>query len=411
MEIEFHPIANVFPLIEGREFDELVADIKAHGLLEPIIVYDHKILDGRNRYRACLAAGVEPDLHIHGRAEDHVLHEGHEETTWAWFDDSMEIGGPWRGDIEDPHGLVLSLNLLRRHQDEGSRAVSAAKLANLPRGRPSGNTSRDVITQTQAAEMLNVSVPSVQRATVVLDHGVTELQDKVAKGGFSLKAAADIARLPKEEQREVVQLTDKEILERAKEIRQERAVERQQQNAEIRARQIELPNGLFDVIVIDPPWPMEKIERDIRPNQSRDLDYPIMQEAELAALTIPADEHCHVWLWTTHRFLPMAFRLFEAWQLRYVCSFVWHKPGGFQPIGLPQYNCEFALYARRGSPTFTSTKGFPACFEAPRGEHSEKPEQFYEILRRVTEGRRLDMFNRRVIDGFTGWGKEAEAVD
>src|SRR6476620_1526288 len=56
----FHPLANLFPLMEGREFEELVADIKANGLHGCTVVLDDQILDGRNRYRACIAAGEQP---------------------------------------------------------------------------------------------------------------------------------------------------------------------------------------------------------------------------------------------------------------------------------------------------------------------------------------------------------------
>jgi len=198
--------------------------------------------------------------------------------------------------------------------------------------------------------------------------------------------------------------------------RKEAAERREQKRAEQLAalentanQESKAARGVYDVVVIDPPWPMEKIERDVRPNQTV-FDYPTMSEDEIAEHVLdqaPFADDCHVWLWTTQKFLPMAFRLLDQWGLKYVCAFTWHKPGGFQPVGLPQYNCEFALYARRGAPVFVETSGFPVCFTAPRGAHSEKPSKFYDTVARVTIGRRLDMFNRRQIPGFDGHGKEA----
>jgi len=182
-----------------------------------------------------------------------------------------------------------------------------------------------------------------------------------------------------------------------------------ERNAELKREQPSAPHGRYDCIVIDPPWQMEKIERDVRPNQVA-FDYPTMEEAELAAFDVGgmAADSCHLFCWTTHKHLPMALRLLDAWGFRYVCTMVWHKPGGFQPIGLPQYNCEFVLYARRGSPAFADTKAFPCCFEAPRREHSRKPDEFYALISRVTDGPRIDVFSREPREGFAQYGNETQ---
>lgn len=167
----------------------------------------------------------------------------------------------------------------------------------------------------------------------------------------------------------------------------------------------------YGTIVIDPPWPMQKIEREVRPNQV-EFDYPTMDEDQLRDFRVQfarlADEHCHVFMWTTHKFMPMAMRLFQEYGVKYVLTMVWHKPGGFQPVGLPQYNCEFVLYGRIGSPQFTTTKAFNCCFEAPRREHSRKPDEFYELVCRVTGDSRIDVFSRERRDGFDRFGNEID---
>jgi ParB-like chromosome segregation protein Spo0J len=58
--LNHHPIANLFPEMTGSDYDALVKDIKSNGLIEPITLFEGKILDGRNRARACLEAEIEP---------------------------------------------------------------------------------------------------------------------------------------------------------------------------------------------------------------------------------------------------------------------------------------------------------------------------------------------------------------
>ena len=172
--------------------------------------------------------------------------------------------------------------------------------------------------------------------------------------------------------------------------------------------EIPTPKGLYDTIVIDPPWPTEQIEMETRPQPSNvGFDYPTMNEDQLKELELPAADDCHLWLWTTQRFLPMALRLAPVWGFKYVFTFVWHKTKGMQPFKLPYYNCEFALYCRKGTPKFVTTKGFKTCYEWQNTGHSRKPDEFYELVSRVCSGSRIDIFGRREIEGFESWGNES----
>jgi Transcriptional activator, adenine-specific DNA methyltransferase len=174
-------------------------------------------------------------------------------------------------------------------------------------------------------------------------------------------------------------------------------------------------DGPFGTVVIDPPWKVEKIDRDVRPNQDA-FDYKVMTEDEIIGhfkteIAPRLEPDCHLFMWTTHKWLPAGLAILEQIGFRYVLTMVWHKAGGFQPIDMPQYNCEFALYARRGSPVFIDTTDFPCCFDGARREHSRKPDRFYEIVRRVTGGSRIDVFSREAREGFAQYGNEIGKFD
>jgi ParB-like chromosome segregation protein Spo0J len=169
-ELETHPAADAFPLMTGELYRQLVADIKAHGLRDDIVVCAGKVLDGRNRQRACEDAGVEPRYREY--------------------------------DGNDPIGFVVSANLCRRHLNESQRALVAAKLATLPRGgrKQTGKVAASP-TQRDAAEKLNVSERTVRDASALLKRAVPELVQAVEKGELSVAAAAELATLPAAEQR------------------------------------------------------------------------------------------------------------------------------------------------------------------------------------------------------------------
>jgi hypothetical protein len=87
---------------------------------------------------------------------------------------------------------------------------------------------------------------------------------------------------------------------------------------------------------------------------------------------------------------------------------LWFKRGGPQRPGSPQHNSEHAIHAVCGRPDFINTRDFPTCFEGVRREHSRKPDEFYDRLRRVTRGPRVDVFSREERDGFAQFGNETD---
>lgn len=201
--MEFHEVANIFPMMSATEFESLKQSIIKNGQRVPIYTSKGKIVDGRNRYRACLALDVSP-----------------------WFEE-------WNGE-----GLlcdfVWDLNAERRDLDTGAKHMAAARYAielkkesKTRSGMRTDLTSVSIDTEVdfgksrdKAAEKFQIAPATVARAIQVEKQGTPELVRAVESGTASVSAAAQVATLPIEEQREIVSQGPQAIVEAAKAVRE-----------------------------------------------------------------------------------------------------------------------------------------------------------------------------------------------
>jgi len=167
----------------------------------------------------------------------------------------------------------------------------------------------------------------------------------------------------------------------------------------------EIPNKRYKTIVVDPPWPIKKIQRDIRPNQDA-FDYATMEVDEIADMPIErmANEDAHLYLWTTQKYLPDALRILKGWGFKYQCLMTWIKNVGFTPYSW-MYSTEHILFGSKGTLKLLEL-GIRLDFNAKVQEHSRKPDIFYEIVRKASPEPRIDVFSREKREGFDQFGNE-----
>ncbi len=366
--IEFHEAANVFPLMEGNGFLALVEDIRQNGLIEPIWTYQAKIVDGRNRYRACLEAGVEP-----------VFQEWSGTGTLAAF--------------------VVSKNLTRRHLSESQRSMIAAKLANMRQGRPSEKVPIGTFSQNDMATLLNVSERSVKRANKVLRAGTSELINAVDNDKIAVAAAANLVDRPPEYQQAVVA---KIASGEAKGVVDARRLLKREE-----AKIAPAMDGKYKVIYADPPWNYGD-KRDGHTTGAED-HYPSMTIQELCELPVKdlAEENAVLYLWVTSPLLEECFDVIRAWGFKYKTSFVWDKV----KHNMGHYNSvrhELLLVCTRGSCLPDNPKLYDSVVSIERTDkHSEKPEEFRKIIDDLyTTGNRIELFARKAPTNWTVWGNE-----
>jgi len=354
---EYHDVSMIFPMMGEDEFQALKEDIQANGLLEPIwIDADGKIIDGRNRHKACIETNTPMKFKVWNNGQSLV-------------------------------SFVVSLNLKRRHLSASQRAACALdikpileeearkrQIANLKQGvefpvpelipeRENGE-SRD-----QAGKMFGVSGRYVSDAEAVKEKA-PDLFEQVKAGEISLTQA----------KREVKKTEVKQV--------------------------VEMPSEKYRVIYADPPWAYGNTMPDYYGVQ--DDHYPVMTVKEISELPIVeiAEENAVLFLWVTSPILEESFQVVNNWGFKYKASFIWDKVKHV----MGHYNSvrhEILLICVRGSCQPDVQKLFDSVITEERTEHSKKPEIFRQIIDTIYPfGRRIELFARTKTMNWDVYGNE-----
>ena len=300
------------------------------------------------------------------------------------------------------------LDDVKEIRDKAEALRQYAKQTNLSLEGQNYYAEIKIKAERRAGELLiEIEMHKGGRPTENPSHDASSLSDL----GISYSQSSrwqQMSKLPDEEFEQHVEAikTKDEELTSSGVLREARRYIKTKELEEIEEIEIEIPEGTYQTLVVDPPWPMVKIEREVRPKQVK-FEYPTMTEDELRELFIPdiAAENAHLYLWVTQKFLPMGLRLVTEWGFRYQCLLTWVKNVGFTPFSW-MYSTEHVIFARKGSLDLL-VLGKRLDFKGKVQEHSRKPDVFYDLVREVSPGPRIDVFSQCDHEGFEAWGKEA----
>lgn len=381
-----HPAADAFPMMDDARYAELRDDIAANGQREPITVYEGQILDGRNRHRACVELGLEPNTRTF------------EGDPWAYV---WSLNGQRRDLVAEQRYLIW------KHVHENSEAWQTEKRRiadEANRKRAEATQRQHSMSNPRAGERL-VPVHSVQVPNGANGNGAASRQAKAAIANVNPGAVArgDVLANARPDLAEKVRKGEMKPAEAHRTMKRE----------SVQQRVAALPDGKHRVIYADPPWQY---------NDSRALDgyeataaeghYPTMSKAELCALDVRslAANDSVLFCWATFPLLPDALEVVKAWGFTYKTAIVWDK----QRANLGHYHnasAELLLICTRGSCTPDTNMRPDQVQSLPRtGRHSEKPEYFRQVVDAMYQhGPRIELFRRGdAPEGWKVWGNEAE---
>ncbi|MEH2508669.1 N6-adenosine-specific RNA methylase IME4 [Nitrobacteraceae bacterium AZCC 1564] len=173
----------------------------------------------------------------------------------------------------------------------------------------------------------------------------------------------------------------------------------------------------YDVIMADPAWSFENWSVGGNAKNAK-AQYVCMPTDDICALPVGrlARGDCWLWLWATYPMLPDALKVMDAWGFRYVTGGPWVKRGQTGKLamgtGYVLRSCsEIFLLGKMGEPD-TLNRSTRNVIEAPRREHSRKPDEAYATCEALFPAtRRADLFSRQSRPGWDAWGNESTKFD
>lgn len=377
---EFHDIAGIFHLLPDDELNKLADSIRANGLRHPIILYEGKVLDGRNRTLACEIAGVTPEY-----SEFKGTHEEAIAATWADNHDRRHLTSSQKA-----AAWVIKeekLESVRRQVDgwkaEAAERIKAGKADPRQKIAQGGTKPDDRKTDAKIAKQAGTNRTYVAQAKKIKDERPAAFEAVHA----GEKTLSEVNREIKEEKR------------------QAKREEAARQIAEAPTIDAAVTAAKFTTLVVDPPWDWGDEGDKDQLGRGR-TTYGEIGFDDLLAFPVgdKAASDAHIYLWITNRSLPKGFKLLDAWGFRYVTCLTWCKPS----FGMGNYyrgSTEQVLFGVRGSLPL-KRRDVGTWFEAPRGQdgHSSKPAEFYELVESCSPGPYLDVFSRRERRGWVCWG-------
>jgi len=301
----------------------------------------------------------------------------------------------------------------------GNEAVKAWK--NKLKAIDKANIANDAYKQTlvNGQKMGELVLLAEAKLGELLVPKLSEMRASSAKGTCSLPVgvtkkeshyAQEIHRNPEIVHNVIAKAIDKndiatrhEVLKAIKNKKHEKKIEEQREEI---TKGIDEPKGLYDIIVIDPPW---KYGRKYDAESGRVASpYPEMSLDELKKIEMPNNEDCIIWCWTTDQFIWGAKELLESWGFEYKCILVWDK----DKMGIGSWlrlQCEFCLIGIKGKPLWEN-KDIRDIIREPRKEHSVKPEAFYKMIDDKFVGRKLDYYGRKQREGWDVYGAGQDSL-